>query len=161
MSSIRQVGPVRCQPSPSPWSISNTVCQPPFLAAPLPINRFELSFGKSESQFAVQPKSDQKWNQAVPGQHGIRARRWISPDVSIRISDNNALAGRPDRLFDHPWLVITDAQGRFTLPSLPPGHYEVEAIHRRCGTPNQFHRRPGPRTSPTFTMRPPQEVPTR
>lgn len=34
-------------------------------------------------------------------------------------------------LLDHPWFAVTDAKGDFVLPELPPGEYEVHAVHRR------------------------------
>ncbi|MFO1461107.1 MAG: carboxypeptidase-like regulatory domain-containing protein [Verrucomicrobiota bacterium] len=146
---------------PVTLSISNTVCQPPFLAVftnqPVRI----VARGNPNLNLQCNSKSDQNWNQAVPGNMEF-VRRWDKPDVSIRISDNNALwLVARIAVFDHPWFAITDAQGRFTLPSLPPGHYEVEAIHRRCGRQTSFIDVPVHGTSPTFTMRPPQEVPTR
>ena len=36
-------------------------------------------------------------------------------------------------VFAHPWFAVTDAEGRFELPPLPPGRYELEARHRRSG----------------------------
>ncbi len=35
---------------------------------------------------------------------------------------------------EHPWFAITDAQGRFQLPGLPPGSYELEVWHEVLGT---------------------------
>ena len=141
--------------------ISNTVCQPPFLAVfttqPVRI----VARGNPSLNLQCNSKSDQNWSQAVPGDTEF-VRRWDKPDVSIRISDNNALwLVARIAVFDHPWFAITDAQGRFTLPPLPPGRYELEAIHRRGGRQTGFMDVPVRGTSPTFTMRPPQDVPAR
>jgi plastocyanin len=35
---------------------------------------------------------------------------------------------------EHPWFAITDADGRFELPGLPPGTYELEVWHEVLGT---------------------------
>jgi plastocyanin len=37
------------------------------------------------------------------------------------------------RIFDHPFFVIPDAQGRFSIPRLPAGTYDVVAWHERAG----------------------------
>jgi len=37
-------------------------------------------------------------------------------------------------VFDHPYFAVTDAEGKFALPNLPPGNYVVEAWHERFGT---------------------------
>ena len=37
-------------------------------------------------------------------------------------------------VFEHPYFAVTGADGRFTLPNLPPGNYVVEAWHERFGT---------------------------
>lgn len=34
---------------------------------------------------------------------------------------------------DHPYFAMTDANGNFKLPSLPPGKYKIKAYHRLCG----------------------------
>ena len=142
-------------------SISNTVCQPPFLAVfthqPVRI----VARGNPALNLTGTSKSNQNWNQAVPNDMEF-GRRWERPDVSIRISDNNALwLVSRIAVFDHPWFAVTDAQGRFTLPPLPPGHYEVEWIHRRCGRQTGFIDVPGPAKGPILTMRAPPNVPER
>lgn len=32
---------------------------------------------------------------------------------------------------DHPWTAVTAEDGTFTIKNVPPGEYEVEAIHRK------------------------------
>lgn len=39
--------------------------------------------------------------------------------------------------FDHPYYGVTDAQGAFTMPALPPGQYTVRAWHERLGVIEQ------------------------
>ena len=34
---------------------------------------------------------------------------------------------------EHPWFAVSDAQGRFRIRDVPPGSYEVEAIHETLG----------------------------
>jgi hypothetical protein len=40
-------------------------------------------------------------------------------------------------VFDHPYFAITDTNGAFSLPNLPPGAYSIEAWHERLGTHEQ------------------------
>ena len=37
------------------------------------------------------------------------------------------------RVFDHPYFARLDAQGRFTMPDVPPGRHRVVAWHERVG----------------------------
>jgi hypothetical protein len=36
-------------------------------------------------------------------------------------------------VFNHPWFAIPDEDGRFELPAVPPGEYEITAWHERLG----------------------------
>ena len=40
-------------------------------------------------------------------------------------------------VFDHPYFAVTDANGSFSLPNIPPGNYTIEAWHERFGTREQ------------------------
>jgi hypothetical protein len=40
-------------------------------------------------------------------------------------------------VFDHPYFAITDINGSFSLPNIPPGEYVIEAWHERLGTQEQ------------------------
>ena len=37
-------------------------------------------------------------------------------------------------VYDHPYFMVTGADGRFTLKDVPPGTYTVQAWHERFGT---------------------------
>ncbi len=37
-------------------------------------------------------------------------------------------------IFDHPYAVVTDDEGRFVIKDIPPGTYTVEAWHEALGT---------------------------
>jgi plastocyanin len=37
------------------------------------------------------------------------------------------------RVFDHPYFAVPDALGRFAIPSVPAGKYDVVAWHERAG----------------------------
>jgi plastocyanin len=40
-------------------------------------------------------------------------------------------------VLEHPYFAVTDANGRFSIPQLPPGTYTIEAWHERLGTQTQ------------------------
>ena len=55
--------------------------------------------------------------------------------------------------FATPIFTVTDEDGRFTLPKLPDGDYEIVAIHERHGAVKQRIRIAGkPRKQVTFTF---------
>jgi hypothetical protein len=37
------------------------------------------------------------------------------------------------RVFDHPYFAVPDNDGRFTIPGVPAGKYDVVAWHERAG----------------------------
>jgi plastocyanin len=40
-------------------------------------------------------------------------------------------------VMEHPFFAVTGEDGRFTIPNLPDGTYEIEAWHERLGTQTQ------------------------
>ena len=40
-------------------------------------------------------------------------------------------------VLEHPYFAVTDANGRFRIPELPPGTYTIEIWHERLGTQTQ------------------------
>jgi hypothetical protein len=34
----------------------------------------------------------------------------------------------------HPYYAVTGKDGKFSIPNLPPGTYEIEAWHEKLGT---------------------------
>ena len=40
-------------------------------------------------------------------------------------------------VLEHPYFAVTDANGRFNIPNLPPGTYTVEIWHESLGTQTQ------------------------
>jgi plastocyanin len=40
-------------------------------------------------------------------------------------------------VLEHPFFAVSDGDGRFSIPQLPPGTYTIEAWHERLGTETQ------------------------
>lgn len=40
-------------------------------------------------------------------------------------------------VLEHPFFAVTDTNGRFAMPQLPPGTYTIEAWHEKLGTQTQ------------------------
>ena len=40
-------------------------------------------------------------------------------------------------VLEHPFFAVTDDNGRFSIPQLPPGSYTIEVWHERLGTQTQ------------------------
>jgi hypothetical protein len=40
-------------------------------------------------------------------------------------------------VLEHPYFAVTDGNGRFAIPHLPPGTYTIEAWHERLGAQTQ------------------------
>ena len=74
------------------------------------------------------------WNHSQgPGDQPI-TRRFSKPEVMIPVKCNihswmRAYVG----VLDHPYFAVTDRNGHFVLPNLPPGTYTVGLWHERLG----------------------------
>ena len=75
------------------------------------------------------------------GASGVRGRALAGPQCPVEMADSPC----PDLPWEgtvvatasdsgEAFTASTDADGRFELPGLPPGDYEVEAWHERLGT---------------------------
>jgi hypothetical protein len=61
-----------------------------------------------------------------------------APEMNMRIKcDVHPWQFAYVSFFDHPYFAVTDRNGQFTLPPLPPGEYTIEASHRKSGTIQQ------------------------
>lgn len=65
----------------------------------------------------------------------VFSTRFARPEHDIAIVDGIYPAAGPVRMhvFGHPYFAITDAKGKFALPTLPPGTYQIVCEHERIG----------------------------
>jgi hypothetical protein len=81
---------------------------------------------------------NREWNHSQGQGDAPLARRFIKPEVMIRVKCNihswmHAFIG----VVDHPYFAVTGSDGTFRMPNIPPGDYVVEAWHETLGTQEQ------------------------
>lgn len=80
------------------------------------------------------PKLNRDWNQQQPPESPDLQRRFARPEVMIPVKCNiHAWMKTYIAVLDHPYFTVTDSDGKFTLPNLPPGKYTVAAWHEQFG----------------------------
>jgi plastocyanin len=56
-------------------------------------------------------------------------------------------------VFDHPWFAIPNDEGRYELPALPAGNFEITAWHERLGdTTTHVRVEPGGASAADFVL---------
>jgi hypothetical protein len=53
------------------------------------------------------------------------------------VSDTHAWMLGFVHVFDHPYFAVTNEQGIFSIPDLPPGNYVLKAWHEDAGIKSQ------------------------
>lgn len=60
--------------------------------------------------------------------------KWDQPELFLKFKcDVHPWMFSYVSLVPHPYFAVTDAEGNYTLPEVPPGTYEIEFIHRKAG----------------------------
>ena len=83
------------------------------------------------------PKINSDWNQSqLAGQSPI-TRKFSRPEIMIPVKCNRhpwmiAWIG----VLAHPFFAVSGSDGSFNIKGLPPGEYEIEAIHEKFGARN-------------------------
>ena len=81
------------------------------------------------------PKNSKPFNLPFPKRGMTRKEKFTSPEVMVKVRcDVHNWMAAYIGVLDHPFFSVTDGQGRFSIPNLPAGKYEVEAWHEKYGT---------------------------
>jgi len=60
--------------------------------------------------------------------------RWTNEELFLRFKcDVHPWMFAYVSLLSHPYFAVTDTNGNFTIPNVPPGAYEIELYHRKAG----------------------------
>jgi hypothetical protein len=85
----------------------------------------------------VSPNKSKDYNFAIFPKE-TRSMRIPEPELFVQVRcDVHPWEIGYINVVDHPYYAMTDADGRFKLPSLAPGKYKVKAYHRLCGELSQ------------------------
>ena len=84
------------------------------------------------------PKSNSEFNTGQPIQGMKTKHTFDKQEVMVPFKCDvhpwmNAYVG----VMDHPYYAVTDKDGKFDLPNLPPGTYTIEAWHETLGATTQ------------------------
>ena len=85
-------------------------------------------------------KAGAPFNAAMPPRRSPWAiqRSFTRPDVMVKVRcDVHGWMSAWIGVLPHPYFAVSDQDGRFTLPALPPGTYTLEAWHEALGTRRQ------------------------
>ena len=83
-------------------------------------------------------KNNREFNNGQPIQNMKTTHTFTAPEVMVPFKCDvhgwmNAYVG----VLNHPYFAVTDVAGTFTLKSLPPGTYTIEAWHEKLGVMSQ------------------------
>jgi plastocyanin len=81
------------------------------------------------------PKNNKEFNIGQPIK-GLKTNKvFEKPEVMVPFKcDVHKWMASYLGVVDHPFFATTDADGRYSIPDLPPGDYVVEAWHEKYGT---------------------------
>lgn len=80
------------------------------------------------------PKVNREWNVSQPPKADPIIRSFSRPEVSIPVKCNQHPWMRAYiHVVSHPFYAVSGEDGAFSIQGLPPGEYEIEAIHEEYG----------------------------
>ena len=84
------------------------------------------------------PKTNREWNISQPPGADPIMQTFSRPEVSIPVKCNQHPWMRAYvHVLSHPFYSVSGDDGTFELKGLPPGKYEVEAVHEQYGAMTQ------------------------
>ncbi len=84
------------------------------------------------------PKANQEFNNGQPIQGMKMTHTFKAKEVMVPFKcDVHGWMNAYVAVMDHPYFAVTGADGTFSLASLPPGTYTIEAWHEKLGTATQ------------------------
>jgi hypothetical protein len=79
-------------------------------------------------------ETNNEWNKSQPPGSGPIDKKFEKPEVVIPVKCNlHPWMRAYVAVFDHPFYAISDANGKFTIKGLPPGHYTITAWQESWG----------------------------
>jgi len=84
------------------------------------------------------PRENREWNVSQAAGAGPIEQSFNRPEVSIPVKCNqHAWMRAYIHVLDHPFYAVTGDEGSFEIKGLPPGKYEIEAVHEQYGAMTQ------------------------
>jgi hypothetical protein len=84
------------------------------------------------------PKVNQEWNVSQPPKADPIMKAFNRPEVSIPVKCNQHPWMKAwIHVMSHPYFAVTGEDGSYEIKDLPPGNYEIEAVHEQYGAQTQ------------------------
>jgi hypothetical protein len=84
------------------------------------------------------PKTNREWNVSQPPKADPIMQVFSRPEVSVPVKCNqHPWMKAYIHVVGNPFFAVTGDDGTFELKGLPPGNYEVEAVHEQFGAQTQ------------------------
>jgi plastocyanin len=81
------------------------------------------------------PEVNQAFNQAMPASVTETVKSFTKPEPMFKIKcDVHPWMGAYVEVLTHPFFAVTTPDGKFEIPNLPAGTYEITAWHEKLGT---------------------------
>jgi hypothetical protein len=84
------------------------------------------------------PKDNREWNLSQPPKADPIIQSFSRPETSVPVKCNQHPWMKAFiHVVSHPFFAVTGDDGSFELKGLPPGSYEIEAVHEQYGAQTQ------------------------